>query len=100
MGSHPTRRWGPLPASVHGLRGVSDRKRNGQHAQQQQFQFSPDPLTELPVGRAQPELPVPTALVPARLVILVTFVIFFPVAHRVGGGSAAEHRRWKRLFAR
>lgn len=99
VGSQPARRWGPLPASVHGLGGVSDRKWNGQHAQQQQLQLSSDPLSEPPVGRSKPELPVPATLVPAWLFILITFLLFLAIAHRFGGGPAPEPW-WERLCAR
>lgn len=79
----------PLPASVHGLGGVSDRERNGQHAQQQQLQLRSDPLAELPVGRPQPELPVPTALTSTWLGVFVVLFLVFPVADWPGGGSVA-----------
>lgn len=90
-------RWGPLPASVHGLGGVSDWKWNGQHAQQQQFQFSSDPLTELPVSCSQPELPVPTTLTPTLLFIFITFFLLFAITHWFGGCSATGPCRRQRL---
>lgn len=100
VGPHLTCRRGALPASVHGLGGVSHWKRNGQHAQQQQLQFRPNPIAELPVGRAQPELPVPTALISIRVVVLVPLFLVFPIPHRSGGGPAAGPWRRDRLSSR
>lgn len=97
VGSQPTGGRRPLPASVHGLGGVSDGERDGQHAQQQQLQLRSDPLAELPVGRSQPEFPVPTALTSTWLGVFLVLFLVFPVADWLGGGSVAGPGRRERL---